>query len=115
VNAHCNGNLEIEHFFGRDYEAIKSSATQLFTDSDNYRTKFVDRPGNKLLISSELNKELNKTAVTGKPSVYESKRGVTESAMQVGNELSGVTNIDVLYRYVLLRQLRLAAFAAKRF
>ncbi len=114
VNAHCSGDLEIEHFFGRDYEAIESSATQLFTDSDNYRTKFVDRPGNKLLISRQLNQELNKTAVTGKPNVYRSGRGLTQSAIQVGNDLSRV-NIDISYKYVLLRQLRLAAFAAKRF
>ena len=113
-NAHCSGDLEIEHFFGRDYEAIESSATQLFTDPDNYGAKFVDRPGNKLLIG-KLNQELSKTAVTGKPNVYRSGRGLTESAMQVGNDLSGVNGIDVLYKYVLLRQLRLAAFAAKRF
>lgn len=115
VNAHCEDSLEIEHFFGRDYEAIKSSATQLFTDSDVYRNKFVDRLGNKLLISKPLNQELNKTPVTEKASVYRSGRGLTQSAMQVGNDLSGVNNIDVLYQYVLLRQLRLAAFAAKRF
>ncbi len=115
--AHRLPDLEIEHFFGQDFRAIRASAAprRVFVSEADYISSFVDRPGNKLLIPADLNRALRVTPILTKPLAYGSHPHVTAAALQVSRDLNGVTQLAVMRDYVLLRQLRLAAFAAKRF
>lgn len=115
--AHRLPELEIEHFFGQEFRAIGALALpgRVFVSKADYISGFVDRPGNKLLIPADLNRALRVTPVLTKPHAYGAHPNTTASARQVSNDLNGVTNLALMRDYVLLRQVRLAAFAAKRF
>ena len=85
-----------------------------FTGTADYEQEFVDRPGNKLMLHAQYNQNLNVTPVHQKVLQY-NKPSFTQSAQQIAHDLNGNQNLGLLRQYVMLRQLRLAAFAAKRF
>lgn len=114
LNTHGSNDFEIEHFFGRDYPAIQAIVGNIFFDKGDYDRNFLDRPGNKLMLQTAYNLALNHTPVSVKPQAY-SNPAFTKSAQQIALDLAGVFDIRLLSDYVKLRQLRLAAFAAKRF
>ncbi|WP_020504906.1 DUF262 domain-containing protein [Lamprocystis purpurea] len=115
--AHRLPEMEIEHFFGQEFRAIRALAIpgRVFVSKADYISGFVDRPGNKLLIPAALNRALRVTPVLAKPHAYGAHLNTTAAARQVSNDLNGVTQLALMRDYVLLRQVRLAAFAAKRF
>lgn len=114
LNTHGSIDFEIEHFFGRDFMAIQAVAGNIFVDKGDYDRNFVDRPGNKLILKAGDNEALNMTSVVDKVQAYNNP-AFTKSAQQIAGDLTGFNNIGLLSDYVKLRQLRLAAFAAKRF
>lgn len=114
LNTHGSNDFDIEHFFGRDYPAIQALAGNIFVDKGDYDRNFVDRPGNKLILRAKDNEALNMTPVVDKVQAYNNS-AFTKSAQQIAGDLIGCNNIGLLSDYVKLRQLRLAAFAAKRF
>ncbi len=115
LNAHVQmSNFQIEHFFGRDFNLIAGIPGHGFTGTADYEQEFVDRPGNKLMLHAQYNQNLNVTPVHQKVLQY-NKPSFTQSAQQIAHDLNGNQNLGLLRRYVMLRQLRLAAFAAKRF
>lgn len=123
-NAHRATNLEIEHFFSSDFSAISAMSHDFASESD-YKQEFVDRPGNKLMLDASLNRSfksllppLNKLLPYSNGqygSVHLAPGQFTQSSLEIAAQLPGQPNLATLRTYVMLRQLRLAVFAANRF
>lgn len=115
LNAHAQAaNIQIEHFFGRAFNLIENMPGHGFAGEPDYMQEFVDRPGNKLILHAQDNQILNMTPVNQKVQAYNNPN-FTQSAQQIAHDLHGNQHLGLLRQYVMLRQLRLAAFAAKRF
>ncbi len=125
LNAHrLRGEHDIEHFFARAYDAIAAIPGHDFVSQADYERRFLDRPGNKLVLDSDLNRCLRVTPVYAKAPAYSAGHcgqvqvppaDMTRSALQIGNDVGNTQDLGLLRKYVYLRQLRLAAFAAQRF
>ena len=125
LNAHRQAEtLDIEHYFSCDYSSIAAASGHAFASEADYKQNFLDRPGNKLMLDSSLNRAikslppLTKTIPYGGGSYGSvSIPAVThvQSAIQIANDLGRCTNLGAAVTYVVTRQLRLAAFAANRF
>lgn len=123
-SAHKNPNFDIEHFFGI-YTAIASMAQQGgFPSQSDYERNFRERIGNKMVLDHSLNICLAPASPIGKIAQYISQSCGRNSVMRTnpslssikfGNDLSRVSDLNSCRIYVLLRSIRLAAFAAKRF
>jgi hypothetical protein len=124
-NAHRATNLEIEHFFSSDFSAISSMTSHGFASKNDFKQEFVDRPGNKLMLDASLNRAfksllppLNKLLPYSNGqygSVQLAPGQFTQSSLEIAAQLPGKPNLATLRTYVMLRQLRLAAFATNRF
>jgi|GEM_PF-5582013 len=106
----------IEHFFGTWGSINALVNPSIFIDEDHYNNRFRNRIGNKLVLDSSLNREIRLHTPIAKinPS-YLTKPGATASSKQISGDLMGSFDINCYRLYVLLRSLRLAAFAAVRF
>lgn len=76
------------------------------------------------MLDSDLNRCLRVTPVYAKAPAYGAGHcgqvqvppaDMTRSALQIGNDVGNTQDLGLLRKYVYLRQLRLAAFAAQRF
>lgn len=127
-NAHRRkSSLEIEHFFPSSWEGesyFSDITRHGFTSCEQYKQSFVDQIGNKLVLDKALNASIKDQDPSLRVSTYRTQAygsvnvmgtNPSESAIQIGNDLSGVTNPHQYRLYVQLRSLRLAAFAARRF
>jgi len=125
LNAHRRREEhDIEHFFARAFNAIAAIPGHGFASEADYVQRFLDRPGNKLVLDSSLNLCLGHTPVCAKPPAYSAGHcgqvhvpfaDMTRSALQIGHDVGNTQDLGLLRKYVYLRQLRLAAFAAQRF
>jgi hypothetical protein len=125
LNAHRRAvEFDVEHLFARNYQAISSMSGHGFSGAPEYDQEFVDRSGNKLLLDASLNKAIKDTPCALKilaygtgcyGSVQVAASAMTQSALQIAKDLQGVQQPQLLRSYVMLRQLRLAAFATNRF
>jgi hypothetical protein len=125
--AHRNSSFEIEHFFPSswgDHKHLSDVTKHGFTSCELYKQSFVDQIGNKLVLDDTLNGAIQNQAPSLRVPAYRTQAYGTvnvmstnpsESAKQIGNDLSGVTVSDQYRVYIQLRSLRLAAFAACRF
>jgi len=126
-NAHRNLNFDVEHFFPSSWgeEKHQPDVTRYgFTSCEQYKQSFVDQIGNKMVLSNSLNRAIKKQDPSLRVSTYLTQAYGTvnvmntnpsASAIQIGNDLSGVTIPDQYRVYIQLRSLCLAAFAARRF
>lgn len=125
LNAHRQAKtLEVEHYFSRDYSSIAAASGHVFASEADYGQNFVDRPGNKLMLDSSLNRAIKSLPPLTKTIPYGSGSygsvsipavSHVQSAIQIANDLRGCTNLGAAVSYVVMRQLRLAVFAANRF
>ena len=116
-NAHrYNSDLDIEHFFGAWNSISALVNPSIIFDENHYNNSFRNCIGNKLILDSSLNRGIRLHTPIAKinPS-YLTGVGVTGSSKQISGDLIGASDINCYRLYVLLRSLRLAAFAAIRF
>jgi hypothetical protein len=111
-----SSSLDIEHFFGTWSSVSAMVAPTIFSDEYQYENRFRNRIGNKLVLDSSLNRAIRLLTPIAKtnPS-YLTDVGATQSSKQISNDLAGISDINCYRLYVLLRSVRLAAFAALRY
>lgn len=117
LNVHrlSSSDLNIEHFFGTWNSVSAMLTPTIFSDVYQYDNSFRERIGNKLVLDDSLNSAIRLFTPDAKINPYLTDIGATESSKQISIDLNGTADINCYRLYVLLRSLRLAAFAAVRF
>lgn len=124
INAHRVQELDIEHYFPANYSSIECLSGSVFNSVNDYEAEFLNRPGNKFLLDSGLNRAIKDLSPSQKINHYRSGSygsvvltpdRKTQSSLQVVSDIAGVSDLGLLKWYVRFRQLQLAVFAAQRF
>jgi len=119
---HFNKDLQIEHILPQDMSAFGPSLSS-YGFSTDYNS-FIESLGNKIFLDSKLNAAIKNQLPAVKAKAYVTQsyakttaigKNQTQSSIDLGNELIGVTN-PIYYKYnLMLRRLELILFALQRF
>jgi len=123
-NLHFDEDMEIEHAFPTDWSAIGHTLSSYKFNNEFEYKNFCEILGNKIWLDSGLNRSIKHNPLSTKAGAYQSQKfgsvivplhRQSQSAINLGGKLSGVTNNSHYKYYLLLRRLEIILFTLKRF